>query len=218
MPGETTKIVILFSVAAASAVWFLFLIRLIAALFSTTVRGLIAKRPRLHLLWGFLAFFCFVGVQSFLQTGWPPPAARLHNQIKILEERVQTNGGWEVLRQDCVFLMEQQKDEFHDWSWHNTNGLPASIAALKPMDVQYLPPQYLGELKDGKFTTPPKAYVVRIRVFGMPSTGGHAIPYLGLEVVMGDGAANYLPKPAEAASGNRRMHYKKITENIYEIY
>ena len=65
----------------------------------------------------------------------------------------------------------------------------------------------------------PQIPVVRIKVFGIHSTGGHSIPYFGLEVVCGTNAASYRPQPAHGGvSGNHYDSYKRVTDTIYEIY
>src|SRR5258706_12339792 len=164
MANWTAQFFILFFIAAGSSVWLLFLARIVAALFSAKVRTLISKRPTQHVIWGCLALLCFLGIQSFLNTGGQPPTSvKLQNQLKLLEQRVQTNGGWEALRRDCISLMEQNKDEYFERD--GTNGLPPTIATLKPMKVEYLPSRYLSELKNGRFSTPPNDNVVRHRGF-----------------------------------------------------
>jgi hypothetical protein len=65
----------------------------------------------------------------------------------------------------------------------------------------------------------PQVAVVRIKFFGMHSTGGHSTPYFGLEVVSGPGAETYKPTPSlGGASGNGYRRYRAVTDRIYEIY
>jgi len=135
-----------------------------------------------------------------------------------VNSRIAQAGGWEALRRDCVSLMEQFGDSYHVWNGRDTNGLPATVAALKPMSVQYYPTKFLRELKEGRFTDPPNVQLVRIRLFGMHSTGVHSTPYFGLEIVGGPGSKDYAPSPHDAVSGNRHMSFSKVAEGIYEIY
>lgn len=114
-------------------------------------------------------------------------------------------------------MMEQHTD-YYVWDRRATNALPETIAALKPMSVEYFPSKYLSEMKDGKFTDPPNVRLVRIRVFGMHSTGGHSTPYFGLEIVAGAGSKDYAPRRHEGVSGNRHVNYNRVAEDIYEIY
>ena len=65
----------------------------------------------------------------------------------------------------------------------------------------------------------PQIPVVRIKVFGIHSTGGHSIPYFGLDVVCSTNAASYQPRPSHGgASGNNYDGYRQVTETIYERY
>jgi hypothetical protein len=128
------------------------------------------------------------------------------NQREIVASRVAQAGGWEALRSDCLLLIEKHRDEGFHWGKWSTNTLPASIAALKPWYVDY------DSYKS------PEVKLIRIKVFGIHSTGGHSIPYLGLEIVTGPGSRDYLPEPAEAASGNAHAKYSKVAEDIYETY
>ncbi len=151
-------------------------------------------------------------------TAWPPPSVERRTQRQKVAERIQASGGWEALRRDALSLMEQHRESFYGWDKRDTNALPASIAALKPMGVDYYPTKFLSEMKDGRFTDPPSVRLVRIRIFGMPSTGGHPTPYFGLEIVSGTGSKDYTPRRHEAVSGNRHMNYSRVAEDIYEIY
>ncbi len=177
-----------------------------------------SKRRIVVLIAAFLAISAGSYLVMEFATAWPPPSAERRTQRQKVAERIQASGGWEALRRDALSLMEQHGENFYEWDKHDTNGLPASIAALKPMEVEYYPTKFLSEMKDGRFTDPPNVRVVRIRVFGMPSTGGHPTPYFGLEVVSGTGTKDYTPRPQEATSGNRHVNYSRVTEGIYEIY
>lgn len=157
----------------------------------------------LSLLWvpiGLIVFF--VLLPSF--TWWPPVWLERHTQRQKVDERVQSVGGWDAIRRGCVNLAEQHSDGFSS-QWHETNGLPAAIVALKPLMVKYDP-----------------AYgCVRIRIFGIHATGGHSTPYFGLEV---DTSAKGLERKHGTGYdnggviGNYHSTYNQVAEGIYEIY
>ena len=129
-------------------------------------------------------------------------------------ERVQSAGGWETLRHDCILLA--QTNELIQWSrWHTNDAppLPPAIAALQPQQIDYFSPKLLGE-----HSHEPRTPVVRIKLFGMHATGGHSTPYFGLEVVTDSSTNVYTPKARPAASGNGFLNYQKVSEGIYEIY
>ena len=183
---------------------FLFLVRIIAATFSSKSRELIRKNPVRHLFWGGFAFLYFIGIQLLLGGYWPPPSVERRTQRRIVLDRIQSIGGWETLRRECLSLMRQhEEDHFYWWSrGRDTNALPASILALKPMSVEY----------------DPTVQALRIRIFGMHSTGGHDTPCFGLEVATGPERKDYKPRPMNAVGGNRHMNYQKVAEDIYEVY
>ena len=116
-------------------------------------------------------------------------------------ERVQSAGGWDAIRRDCIAFAGQNTNGFYS-HWGDTNGLPPAIGALKPLLVEYMPPEGC----------------VRIRIFGIHSTGGHSTPYFGLEVACGTNAESYRPQPHDAVSGNRHTSYEQVADRIYEIY
>ncbi len=140
---------------------------------------------------------------------WPPDWVERRTQRNLLQTRVEAAGGWDRIREACEQLVEQ--NDVVQWQGRRTNNLvelPASLAALEPETVTFYPPSVLGHSKE----TPP-IQVVRIKLFGMPST-----PYLGLEVVCDPGATDYRPSPAVLAPGNRRTTYRKVAEAIYAVY
>ena len=146
---------------------------------------------------------------------WPPDWIDRHDQRRVLYERVQSAGGWDALKRDCAKLVDENRDGLR-WSRGSRDYKPpAAIAALKPKEIVYYPP---GSVKGTAFDT--AVPVVRIRIFGLPSTGGHAAPYLGLHVVCSTNAAAYEPPrgSGEGAPGNRYTTFRKVAENVFEIY
>jgi len=196
-----TLLVLAFLVCPIAAL--LFIVRLVVAPFSVKVKEEMRKHPVVHTIWGCLAF---VGVLIFMgvidPAMWPPRSVERRQQRAKVMERVQTAGGWDAIRRDCVTLAEQNTNGFFS-HFRDTNGLPAAIVALKPMMVEYVPPNGC----------------VRIRIFGMHSTGGHSTPYFGLEVACGTNAESYHPQPAHGGvSGNHYDSYEQVADRIYEIY
>jgi len=193
----------------------LFVVRLVVALFSPKVSGQMRNHPVVHLVWGCLAF---VGVLVFLgiinPAMWPPRSVERSEQRAKVVERIQAVGGWAALQKDCDALVAQYPDSAFVWYRHDTNALPPTIAALKPWSVIFYSPKVLrGSDYASEFS------VVRIKIFGIHSTGGHSIPYFGLEVVCATNAASYRPQPARGGvSGNHYDSYNRVTDTIYEIY
>ena len=64
----------------------------------------------------------------------------------------------------------------------------------------------------------PQVPIVRIKIFGLHSTGGHLTPYFGLEVVSGPGAKSYKPRPGRGGLSGNGFRYRPVTDQIYEVY
>ena len=143
----------------------------------------------------------------------PPVFVERRGQRQKVLERVQSVGGWAAIQRDCDTLVEQYRESGFFWPSSATNGLPSALAALKPLEVRFYPPKFLRDIHDA-----PQVAVVRITIFSLPSTGGHAIPYYGLDVVSGAGAETYRPRPSGGAPGNAHRSYNPVTDRIYEIY
>ena len=206
----------LFIVCPLAALFFI--VRLACAAFSSKVFDEMRSHPVFHGIW---ACFALVGVLLFLgvlnRWAWPPPFVERRGQRQLVLDRVQSSGGWAAIQKDCDALAEQHRDSVFFWHRGDTNGLPQTLAALQPWSVQFHSPAALHNFKD--FKDEPQVAVVRIKVFGLHSTGGHSTPYFGLEVVSGAGADTYKPKPSRGgASGNRYRSYRPLADRIYEIY
>jgi len=183
----------------------LFIVRLVVAPFSTKVSGQMRRHPVIHILWGCFAFVGVFIVLGVLEPDlWPPASVERREQRAKLMERVQAAGGWNSIRRGCISLDEENTGGFYSHFRH-TNGLPAAIVALKPMSVQYQP----------------GCGCVRIKIFGMHSTGGHSTPYFGLEV---DTSSNNLSYNHGAGYdnggviGNHHSVAEQVAEGIYELY
>ena len=183
----------------------LFFVRLVAASFSTQVLEQMRRHPKVHFVWG---CFAFVSIMLFysgiLNTAmWPPISVERREQRAKIMERVQTAGGWVAVRRDCISFAEQHTNGFYS-HWHDTN-LPPAILAIRPMIVQY----------------EPKYGCVRIRIFGMHSTGGHSTPFFGLEVDTSSNSVSYKHGTGYdngGVIGNHHSVAEQVAEGIYEIY
>lgn len=191
-----------------------FAVRLACAPFSAKVSDEMSRHPVVHWSWGIFALFgglLFFGILS--PNWWPPASIERRGQRQKVVERVVAAGGWTALQKECDALVEQYRDSAFVWYRGNTNALPPTIAALKPWSVIFYSPTMMRGSKDE-----PQVPVIRIKIFGLHSTGGHSTPYFGLEVVSGTGAETYSPKPKRVASGNRYWRYTQVTDRIYEVY
>ncbi len=210
-----TALAILFVVCPLAALTFF--VRLACAQFSNTVAEQVKKRPVIHGIWGLFALGGIMMVVWVLNPGlWPPDWLERRSQRRLLAERVQAAGGWDAVKRDCASLVENHSTEPFSWfRGGSTNPLPQALAALKPIEIRYYPPEMLRNTQHE--TT---AEVIRIRLFGLPSTGGNAIPYFGLEVVCGTNASAYEPQRGSRGGvpGNRHSTFRKITDNVFEIY
>jgi hypothetical protein len=186
---------------------------------------------------GTIAFISFL----FLSSPWPPVWVERHHQRQKVTERVQSAGGWGALKRDCLSLTETN-EAFRWGNWRdNSFALPPTLAALRPQEIDYVSPKLLTPRPEkpqaqvvrtfqsdaGGFVVPEiplflsnkvEVAVVRIKIFGAHSTGGHSIPYFGLEIISWPGSEDYRPRACPAASGNGHLSYRKIEEGIYEIY
>jgi hypothetical protein len=134
---------------------------------------------------------------------WPPISVERREQRAKVIERVQAAGGWDAVRHDSIVFAEQHTNGFYS-HWGDTN-LPPAILALKPMMVQYAP-QY---------------GCLRIRIFGMHSTGGHSRPYFGLEVDTSTNGIGYKHGSGYdngGVIGNFHSVAAQVADGIYEIY
>jgi len=194
---------------------FLLIVRLFCALFSPQISASIRKHPVVHGIWACLALLGALQITGIVMNAgyWPSASAERRTQRQKVLERIQSVGGWPALQKDCDTLATQYLDTAFVWYRGNTNRLLPTLAALKPWYVEFYSPTVLRDFKDE-----PQVAVIRIKIFGMHSTGGHSTPYYGLEIVSGAGAETYRPRPKPAASGNSYSTNNPVTDRIYEIY
>ncbi len=113
-----------------------------------------------------------------------------------------------------VYPNSQTRPNFYYVTNIDYGPIPPAIAALRPMGISFRPPNPLHDPKNK-----PQVAVVHIRIFGMHSTGGHSIPFYGLEVPCGAGAENYTPHyDVEGVVGMRHLDFRKVADGVFEIY
>jgi hypothetical protein len=193
----------------------MFLVRIFVAIFSPKVVEQMRKHPAIHVAWGgvtLTVILFFLLLMNVVR--WPPLFVERKAQRAKVAERIQSAGGWAALQKDCNALMAEYHENGFDSLGGSTNPLPLTIAALHPKRVSFIPPAIVSGSKDY-----PQVPVVRIKVFGGHSTGGHSIPYFGLEVVCSTNAAGYQPRsPQMGVSGNHYDSYRQVTKTIYERF
>ena len=156
------------------------------------------------------------------QWGLPNWAYR-STQRRMVLERVEAAGGWNAVHEGCQTLLSSNPD-IYEWRLGNqqllsvdskTFGFLTNVGSQTvPIAIRKLSPSYI------KFEFTPKVpgtTVLQVKMFGLLSSGGHSIPYYGLEVVLGSNVASYRPKKGV----NTDIHswsYRKVAEGVYEVY
>jgi hypothetical protein len=134
----------------------------------------------------------------------PPWPVQREQQRKIIRGRVESIGGWNVLRRESIALLQNGRNEFVWPDGSNTNGLPPVFVQLKPQQIRAYPDS------DGTL-------LVRMKFFGAHPTGMRGIPYYGLWIVCSSNSDNYVPEldfGGNTVSGKINL----ITNSIFEVY
>ncbi len=186
-------------------------IRMIMALVSRASARQLRKHWKVHVLWFLTIPAACLIFWPYIDNAWPPLWWERQALLNEMQAKVQSAGGWEALKKDCLAFAEQHKDESGS-SWHrnDTNGLPASIAALQPQRVEFYLPDVGKNFNDSGFP------IVRITVFGANASGARGTPWMGFDVICGECPKDYLPK--RNRSSDRDWRYRKVTEGVYEFY
>ena len=131
----------------------------------------------------------------------PPYYVQREQQRRIVRERVEAAGGWEVLRRDCQSLLTNSPQSFRwDWAYPGSLPLPPGLASLQPRCVRI----------NSKRDEPTIAY---IELFGAHSTGSRGIPFYELLLVCGPAPDSFTPKPDRSPAV-----INKIADFAYEVY
>jgi hypothetical protein len=214
----------------------LFLVRFLSALFSPKIADQVCRHKIAH---GVGA--CFAALSAYLMLAyinpamWPPEWWERRTERQMVQERVNEAGGWEAVRRGCESIMSNHTNGFF-WtppspgpvkvypggnsapgSYYVTNldygPLPPAVAVLHPREIRYYPPRSLPQAED---VLP--IGVLSIKFFGSHSTGGHDVPYLGLEMPSGPGADLYIPGKTMVEKYGPQPSYSKVAKRIFEIH
>ena len=162
---------------------------------------------------GLLVLICIIALDIFSPQNWPPNWLQRKRQREAVAARVDAAGGWTVLERACAMLVETNKSNIFTYRafWQRTNELDGLLRVLQPQEVRFYSPDIVSNDLN--------VAIVRIKIFGIHSTGGNSFPYYGLEFVFGSNAHRYRPSPSDGgASGNGYSRFRPITNNIYEIF
>jgi hypothetical protein len=155
--------------------------------------------------WVTIMFVCYLGLH--LLAFWPPHWLEKMRQRKIVVERVQEAGGWEIIKRDCNDLVQSNAETGYQWysRWNDTNSaaLPKSLAALKPRMVD------LWLEKDG-------VVAIRIVIFGAHATGGRGQDFYSLKVICPWPQSAKFPFTVDP-SIKVRYGDRKMAEGVYEV-
>lgn len=164
--------------------------------------------PRKRILTYLLAVFLGLVLAAMLVPAGSGPswATQRKRQREVVRERVEAVGGWGVLQRECanVFTNGQGGFRWPESGFSSASHLPPSIAALKPREVLAYADQ------NG-------VPIVRIKLFGIHSTGGRSIPYYGLWVVCTPVSSNYIPK-FDFGGNTVTGEILRITNSVFEVY
>jgi hypothetical protein len=184
---------------------FVFLYRIVGAAFSSQIRHEIRKKPFAHFL-----MFCAIPISVGLFLLIYPTPLKIHEERKIVLERVKMAGGWNAITRDCFVIANQwtNYEIYVRLARTNSVSLPPAIAALKPYEVRCYPD---ASVRQGESTIP----IVRIHVVGLMSTD-NAWPRYWLWIVCGETAKNHVPKTTLPNIWHSES-IRKITDSVFEV-
>jgi len=200
-----------------------------SSLGSRQISDQISKYPKFHFLWGCIAL---VGILTLFGIDFTPVWVDRWKQRQQLHERITAAGGWQAVRLGCESIATNYPNGFH--SFHNSSytlvraisgpgssqfekapidsdALPSAIPMLKAQQIDYDP--FKPVLNE---STGLRIPVVRIKLFGMYSTGGQFTPYFGLAVPLGSNASRFTAPLTE--KGVRSFTYRQVADGIFEVY
>jgi hypothetical protein len=154
-----------------------------------------------------LAFIAFAGVLIALLLphhgpSWP---VQREKQRQIVGGRIESLG-WEELHSQCQVLVDNGSNQFF-WPQNGfsaLSNLPPAIARLNPREVK-------------AYAAPGEPPIVRIKLFGMHSTGGTSTPYYGLWIVCGSATNGFVPK-LDFGGNTVTGKISLITNAVFEVY
>ena len=188
--------------------------------FSTRYASQVRSRPISHIIWSIIGLFSLMLL--LITFGFEPPGLNrlvLHfekpHQRHVVFERVQSAGGWDILRKESEDLLDKYHGKDFLWMKWETNRppLPDSIAALKPQIIEI----------DERTNLPP---ILRVEIFGMWHTGSEPTPYYGIWIMRNPVPAGFDPQSLIEGQGGNGVRFGLlganqvhcITNQICEIY
>jgi hypothetical protein len=177
-------------------------------------------RPIAHIIWSVVGVFSLMLLLMIF--GFEPPGLnRLvlyfekPHQRHVAFERVQSAGGWDILRKESEDLLDKYHEKDFFWMKWETNRppLPNSIAALKPQIIEI----------DERTNFPS---ILRVEIFGMWHTGSEPTPYYGIWIMRDPAPVGFNPQSLIEDKGGNGVRFGLlganqvhcITNQIYEIY
>jgi hypothetical protein len=139
-----------------------------------------------------------IAIHNLLSPEEPPFWLQRLEQRREVYARVQSSGGWEALKSDCLLLLQtNQNSKLFFWDKWETNQpvLPSAIGSLKPMFVQVYSPE-----------------IVTIQLYGMGESRHRGVAIYGLEVICAPSTNRDEPKLYPVAT------HRKIQDGVYEYY
>ena len=183
---------------------FIFLYRIVGAVFYSKIRSEIRKKPFVHFLM-FCAMPAAFGLIFLIQ----PAPLKVHEERKAVLERVKIAGGWEAITKDCFVIANQwpNNETYYRFERTHSISLPPTIDALAPLEVFC---NSDASVQPGGSTVP----IVRI-YFLLRSTDNHG-PAYSLWIVCGETAKDYVPK-TDPPNQWHSESIRKITDYVFEV-
>jgi hypothetical protein len=170
----------------------------------------------------FVLSLAFVFIMPGALVWWPPVFIERSQQRAEIAKRIKHKSGWTELRTACEVLASNSPkglalnrgwgtdEAFYDMMQPEiTNrviSVPKIVSELKPREIDLQTRRIAASEDDVELSV----QIVRFKIFGSHSTGGHSTPYLGLEVALGPGAKIYRP--------DFRRNSRRLAPGIYEVY
>ena len=150
----------------------------------------------------------------------PPFPVQREQQRKLVRERVEAAGGWEVLRKECERLITVGSRDFIWEPPHHATVVPDPIhtpSVRYETNIDYgTLPTILASLRPRKVTAyglPEQPTVTYLEFFGAHTTGARGIADYGLLMVSSNAPAGFTPEPQYLDHTLR-----KITDLVFEEY
>ena len=137
----------------------------------------------------------------------PPWPVQREEQRRVVRERVQTAGGWDVSGQECGESCGDIQSSHYCrvvGSADSKPEIPPSIVQLRPRVVE-------------AYALPGEPVIARIKLFGTHATGMRGVPFYGLWIVCSPTTADYTPKVDFRGVTVTGM-IEKVDDYVFEVY